>query len=34
MKEHIEITARAVFRINEIELTPDIEPVIKMRHGE
>lgn len=34
MRGHIEITAGAMYRIREFEITSDIEPVIKMRHGE
>lgn len=34
MREHIETTAKAVYRIKEFEITSDIEPFIKMSHGE
>lgn len=34
MREHIEKTARAVYRIREFELTSDIEPITKMNHGD
>jgi hypothetical protein len=34
IKEHIEITSKAVYRVNQFELTSDIEPVIKLRHDE
>ena len=34
ISEHIEKTAGAMFRIREFQLTSDVEPIIKMSHGE
>ena len=34
MKEHIEKTATAVYRLGQVELTPDVEPVTKISRGE
>ena len=34
MREQIETTAGAVYRIGKVELKSDIEPIIKMSHGE
>jgi hypothetical protein len=33
-REQIETTAGAVYRIGKVELKSDIEPIIKMSHGE
>jgi hypothetical protein len=33
MRQHIEATAGAVWRISEAELSPMTEPVTKLRHG-
>ena len=34
MRQHIEATAGAVWRVSEAELSPMTEPVTKMRHRE
>ena len=34
ISQHIEKTAGAMYRIREFELTSDVEPIIKMSHGE
>jgi hypothetical protein len=34
IREHIEKTAGAMYRIREFELTSGIEPIIKMGHDE
>jgi hypothetical protein len=33
MREHIEKTASSVWTIGKQELTPDVEPITKLRYG-